>query len=212
MLLECPVCATSYQANRADLEGGRLVICPRCDARWRVDAEGRRDAPAPARAIPRPREAPMPAVALIRPALAIAACLAASMLIIGARERVVRAIPRTASLYHAIGLPVNIRGLAFVDVRPERRDEAAAQVSIIGEIKNIVGYREHVPRLAYEVRDAAGAPLVSWTEPAPAKVIAAGKTLAFASVPHVLPEDARSVLVRFDDEAPPVRIRAAQAR
>ena len=37
--------------------------------------------------------------------------------LIGARNEVVRYVPQTASLFAAIGLPVNLRGLSFEDVR-----------------------------------------------------------------------------------------------
>lgn len=214
MLLDCPVCATPYHVDRADLEGGRVVICFRCDARWCVGPDGYRDTYAePDRApsvadVDRGRHASTivadTLVSRCRPAVAAAAGLALVMMIIGARERIVRMMPRTAALYQAAGLPVNIRGLAFANVTPERLDQAS-QITIKGEIRNIVTHREPVPRLAYEVRDAAGQPLVSWSEKGPARVIAAGRSLAFASAPHLLPDQARSVLVRFDAEEAPAR-------
>ncbi len=212
MLLDCPVCTTPYHVDRADLAGGRVVICSRCDARWSVGSNGFRQPyahPAQSAHVGIAASAPAPDVlaantrlARCAPAIAAVAMLAFAMMIIGARERIVRLAPRTAALYHAAGLPVNIRGLVFANVVPERLDQAA-QITIRGEIENIVAHREPVPRLAYEVRDAAGQSLVTWTEKGPAKVLAAGKTLAFASMPHLLPDQARTVLVRFDaDEAP----------
>ncbi len=222
MLLDCPVCATSYHVNGADLEGGRVVICPRCDARWPVDAAGRRasqiEPSGTARRAgadaTRPSTPPITAALLkrLRPAFVATACLALSMTMIGTRERIVRGMPRAAALYRAIGLPVNIRGLAFADVRPERLDLASPQVTITGQIRNLVTSREQVPRLSYEVRDASGEALVSWTEQAPAKVLAAGHALSFASLPHVLPANARSVLVRFDSDEAPSRLGPARIR
>ena len=213
MLLDCPACATPYHVNRADLAGGRVVICPRCDARWCVDSDGYRAPQAETARTPRRANADRgrhaskriadTLFARIRPAVAGVACIVLAMMIIDARENVVRVMPRTAALYGAVGLPVNIRGLAFAHVMPERLDQIS-QITIKGEIRNVVAQREPVPRLAYEVRDAAGQPLVSWTEKGPANVIAAGKTLAFASMPHLLPDQARSVLVRFDGGDAPV--------
>ena len=222
MLLDCPVCATSYHVSGADLEGGRVVICPRCDARWPVDAAGRRAPHVEPSGLARragadtarPASPPITAALLqrLRPAFVVTACLALSMTMIGTRQRVVRAIPRAAALYRAIGLPTNIRGLAFADVRPERLDLASPQVTITGQIRNIVASPEHVPRLSYEVRDASGEPLVSWTEQSPAKVVAAGHAVSFASLPHVLPANARSVLVRFDSDEAPSRLSSAKIR
>src|SRR6185503_3568094 len=46
-------------------------------------------------------------------ATAIAALLAANAVLLGWRTDVVRLMPQTASLFAAIGLPVNLRGVAF---------------------------------------------------------------------------------------------------
>ena len=41
MLIDCPACARSYHVSSAEIgESGRTVICPRCDARWFVYADG----------------------------------------------------------------------------------------------------------------------------------------------------------------------------
>ena len=53
------------------------------------------------------------------PSLALVALNAA---LIGWRAEVVRFLPQTASLYAAIGLPVNLRGLAFAERHERDRD------------------------------------------------------------------------------------------
>ena len=47
---------------------------------------------------------------------ALAAFLVANVILIVWRTDVVKVLPQTASLYAAIGLPVNLRGLAFDNV------------------------------------------------------------------------------------------------
>src|SRR5262245_38288847 len=49
--------------------------------------------------------------------------VAVNLMLIGWRSDVVRWLPQTASLYAAIGLPVNLRGLIFTDVTTERESQ-----------------------------------------------------------------------------------------
>lgn len=225
MLIDCPACARSYHLSRAEIgEEGRTVMCPRCDARWFVDSDGTGTLIPPPEDLrttavsSRPRAsgresshvARMPFGRRVRPAAAAAMCLASAMGLIGARTHVVRLAPRTAGLYAAIGLPVNVRGLEIATLAPERPAESPSDMTVSGEIRNIAQKRVAVPRLTYEIRDAAGTPLVTWTERAGAKTIGTGKTLPFVSSPHRLPADAKSILVRFEDDDTPTPIRLAR--
>lgn len=215
MLLDCPICARSYHVSRADLgESGREVVCPRCDASWRVDADGR-TVPAEASAqdirttvvsTKPPAVAFLPPVetvvrpSLIRrtaPVLSVTGALAFAMVLIGAREPIVRLIPRTAQFYTAAGLPVNVRGLEFVSLVQARDSADPSFVVISGSIHNVARRRVTVPRLAFLVQDASGKTVMTWTEAAPLKMLGAGRNLPFASAPHAIPADAKSVLVRF---------------
>ena len=205
MLIDCPGCARSYHVSSADLGArGRTLVCPRCDAHWHHGAPGHDLAIAAvssARPLPRLDEAPAPSNRLSIPrrglaaAGAVLACLGLTALVL-ARESVVRAMPRTAAIYALGGLPVNVVGLVFARVAPERLP--SSDVTIKGALRNVAGRRVHVPRLAFEVRDAAGTTLVSWSETVPAKTLAPGSELGFVSKPHRLPLDSRSVLVRFE--------------
>lgn len=204
MLIDCPDCARSYHVSGADLgDRGRTLVCPRCDARWHQDAPGPHLAVAAVSARPSSHLDEVPVAprhfAPSRPALvgagAILACLALTSLVV-ARENVVRAVPRAAALYGTIGLPVNVVGLAFARVAPERL--ATRDVIVRGALRNVAGRKVRVPRLAFEVRDAAGTTLVAWSETVPAKTLAVGRELGFASLPHRLPEASRTVLVRFE--------------
>lgn len=212
MLIDCPDCARSYHVSRPELEGGRVVICPRCDARWFVGGDGRARPCEPSSddlsatgVSSRTDSAARVAVAEMRPSLfrgarplaSTAACLTLLMLLIGARERVVSMVPRTAGLYAMLGLSVNVRGLEFTKVMPARLDPSSPEVIIAGEIRNVSARRVRVPLVSYEIRDAGGEPLMSWSEKASAPMLGAGGVLAFASASRQLPPESRTVLVRF---------------
>ena len=220
MLIDCPSCARSYHVPRAEIgESGRTLICPRCEASWFVDADGaRRDAHGTTPTVElaasgiRPRELGHRASRVQRWTLSsrqaatslVAACLATLVCLgglglVGARDDVVRHLPRTAGLYRMLGMPVNVRGLEFVGV-VARVEAPLTDVSITGEIRNVARRRVPVTRIAYEVRDAAGIVVASWTEAAPARTLAARASLSFASRPHAIPGEGRSVMVRFDDD------------
>ena len=213
MLIDCPACARSYHVSPADIDGGRTVICPRCDARWfvgdtdafspqsdvprfdlpRLGPPDRFDATGfPGPSTPRGNMPPPPRLAARLPraatftSLALAS-LALVSLTVGARARIVHLVPRSAMLYRAAGLTVNPRGLDFREVRSERADPSSADIVISGEIRNVAKARVRMPRLAFEVRDASGQTIARWSETAPAKLVGAGRTLAFASTPHAVP-------------------------
>ena len=208
MLVDCPDCTRTYHVRSADLGRGRTLVCPQCDAQWFQEVEvSRADdwdveaAGVSARTSSRLDEAPavmrrpiLPRAVL--PAAAIAlTCLVLVALVFG-RAAVVSAVPRTAAIYALARMPVNVVGLAFSHVAPERL--ASSDVTIRGALRNVAGRRIAVPRLAFEVRDAAGAALVTWSETVPTATLAAGREVAFASAPHRLPAESRTVVVRFE--------------
>lgn len=129
----------------------------------------------------------------------ICACLL--MLVIGKRTAIVTAAPRTAALYAAAGLPVNIRGLAFASLKTTRLDDPAQHVEISGQIRNLAEARTAVPRITFDIRDTRGATLASWTENAPKRVLADNESVAFTTQAPALPEGSRDIIVRFDADA-----------
>lgn len=204
MLIDCPGCAQSYHVSGTDLgDRGRTLVCPRCGARWHQQTLGRDLAIAAVSARPTPRLDEAPATptrfrfpwSTLAASAAVAACLGFVALVVE-RDGVVRAMPRFAALYADAGMPVNVVGLAFSSVAPERL--ASNDMTVRGAIRNVASHKVHVPRLAFEVRDAAGTTLVAWSETVTAKTLKAGAELAFASTPHRLPTDSRTVLVHFE--------------
>lgn len=218
MLVDCPDCARSYQLDAAEIgESGRVLICPRCDARWfciggRSAQDGFRFEFDPARAERRVGP-PTGAVAwsfppldgLLRPLLATFLVVAVATGLVCARRAIVRFVPRTAPLFAAAHLPVNVSGFEIGRLLPTQLPSADLTVS--GQIRNVAHHRLSLPRIAFEVRDAAGQPLLTWSENPPARSLGAGQIAAFASMPHSVPPGSRTVLVRLEAEnGSPVRM------
>src|SRR3954468_23776440 len=66
------------------------------------------------------------------------------------RTQVVQLLPQTASLFAAIGLPVNLRGLEFTGVETESEATDGVQVLVVqGTILSTANHRVDVPRLRF---------------------------------------------------------------
>lgn len=127
--------------------------------------------------------------------LVMAAALAG---LVAGRTTVVRSFPQTASLYAAVGLPVNLRGLAFENVRGESETHEGVQVLVIeGDIVNVAGRTVDVPRLRFAVRNPAGYEVYAWTALPGRTRLGAGEVLPFRTRLASPPADARDIVTRF---------------
>jgi predicted Zn finger-like uncharacterized protein len=220
MLIDCPGCTKSYHISRAILEpNGRTVVCPRCNEGWFITAEHAENA-APrvpyleisAEAVSQRAIVPMAKLPQRRrdvPAwpqhlkvsglfLAGFAGVGLLMAALGLSHSIVRLWPQAASAYAAIGLPVNLRGLAVHDVRLIETDapgEAALEVQ--GQITNLKPGINAVPALRLSLRDAQGREIYMWTTTAAKAHVSGGETLAFNARLASPPVGATSVLVSF---------------
>ena len=114
------------------------------------------------------------------------------------RYDVVRAMPQTASLFAAIGLPVNLRGLEFTDVKMSSQTHQGVTVLMIdGAISNTSREPHEVPRLRFAVRNAAGAEIYTWTTLPERGSLAAGEAQPFQTRLASPPGEGRDVVVRF---------------
>jgi predicted Zn finger-like uncharacterized protein len=149
------------------------------------------------RALP-PRPAPRQAS---RKGLGVATFAAAAALVvlaIAARASVVRAIPDLAGLYAAVGLPVNLRGLEFRDVRTTSETQDGIAVLVIeGEVANIAKHAVEVPRVRLAVLGTGGQELYSWTALLPRSTLSEDEKVSFRSRLASPPPEGREVLVRF---------------
>jgi predicted Zn finger-like uncharacterized protein len=118
--------------------------------------------------------------------------------VIGWRADIVRAAPQTASLYAAIGLGVNLRGLVLADVTTEMKTNEGVQVLLVqGRIVSTAKRMVDVPRLRFAVRNGSGNEIYTWTVLPDRSLLAPGDTLAFQSRLASPPPETRDVLVRF---------------
>jgi len=130
--------------------------------------------------------------------VAIAAMLALCGALIVLRKDVVRHAPQLASLYASIGLPVNLRGLEFTDVKIGSEIHDGVPVLVVeGAIASKVLMPVDVPRLRFSLRNASGAELYSWTAQPPRSVIEPGQRLPFRSRLASPPAEGHDVQVRF---------------
>jgi predicted Zn finger-like uncharacterized protein len=132
----------------------------------------------------------LPAVILI--------LLAANASLLAWRADIVRLLPQTAAIYAAVGLPVNLRGLAFEDIHMSRVDQEGVGVLVVeGSIVNVTARPVEVPRLRLAVRNEAKREIYAWTALPSRSILAPGDALPFRSRLASPPADAREVKVRF---------------
>jgi predicted Zn finger-like uncharacterized protein len=114
------------------------------------------------------------------------------------RAEIVHAMPQTASFFRAIGLSVNVRGLAFADLHTAKDVHDGVTVLIVeGAIVNTTRATLAVPRLRFALRNAAFAELFSWTAPPEKGTLGPGEGLPFRSRLASPPADGNDILVRF---------------
>jgi predicted Zn finger-like uncharacterized protein len=128
----------------------------------------------------------------------ILALLVINAALIVRRADVVRWVPQTASLYSAIGLPVNLRGLDFADVTTKKEMRDGVQMLVVeGTIVSLSSHAAAVPRLRFGVRNEAGREIYSWTALPDRKMLPAGEIMHFRSLLATPPREGRDVVVRF---------------
>jgi predicted Zn finger-like uncharacterized protein len=129
---------------------------------------------------------------------AICALMLVIVCLIAARQQVVRFLPQTASLYARIGLPVNLRGLAFENVRTAREEQDGVPMLVVeGEIVGTTGRHTEVPRLRFAVVDGGGKEIYAWTARPARTLLPPGETLPFRSRLASPPAEAKAISVRF---------------
>ena len=130
--------------------------------------------------------------------LAIIVLVALHASLVRWRTEVVRILPQTASLYAAVGLPVNLRGLDFTDVQTtSTQNDGIAILVVEGSIVNSTSRKIDVPRLNFSVRNERGLEIYNWAAPAPKPALQPGETLPFRSRLASPPPEMHRVVVRF---------------
>ena len=114
------------------------------------------------------------------------------------RGDMVRLLPQTAAFYKMVGLEVNLRGLAFKDVKLSTETVDGKQVLVIEGV--IIGQGKKpldIPRLRFAVRDAQGAEIYAWNSVLEQTVLQPGERAFFRSRLASPPPEGRNIDVRF---------------
>lgn len=235
MLIVCPSCASEYTIDAGHVgPEGRTVRCAACRTTWRALPQPEAEEPMePAVAPPEPpppAPAPRRATKAGRPArrksfrpslprrLPLPAAVALVLLVLAGgalagREAVVRRLPQAARLYAAVGLSVNLRGVALADVVAYQDPGADGGVLVVeGDVVNPTRRAIRLPDILVEVRDGHGAPVYHWTTEAPRDALEPAGSARFRARLAAPPTEGRKVLVRFADAGSRVAPDAPAAR
>ena len=118
--------------------------------------------------------------------------------LVGARSEVVRFFPQTASLFAAVGLPVNLRHLKFENMRISKETQEGLSALVIeGTIVSVASKATEVPRLRFAARDASGQEIYTWNALPSRSILGPGEKLDFRSRFVSPPPNATDVMVRF---------------
>ena len=142
-----------------------------------------------------PRIPYMPAIGLPTACAAMGALLVALVIW---RADVVRLLPQTATFYRMVGLNVNLRGLAFKDIKITNETVEGKPVLVIeGMIVGATGKPVELPRLRFSVRDEQGAEIYAWNAVLEQPVLKPGERAFFKSRLASPPPEGRNIDIRF---------------
>jgi predicted Zn finger-like uncharacterized protein len=114
------------------------------------------------------------------------------------RVNVVRALPGSASAYERIGLPVNVRGLEFDDVKYSWETSAGRPVlEVFGNIVNVTSKPLKVPTVVFGLRTKEKVEVYQWAADVRSELLPPGKQTAFSAQIPTPPKSIRDVQVRF---------------
>jgi hypothetical protein len=136
-----------------------------------------------------------PAITLNTFCVAMAAMVLALVLW---RVEIVRLLPQTATFYRLTGLQVNLRGLAFKDVKTSTEAVDGKQVLVIeGMIVAQSRKLVELPRLRFSVRDAHETEIYAWNAVLEQPALKPGENVWFRTRLASPPPEGRSIDVRF---------------
>jgi predicted Zn finger-like uncharacterized protein len=176
------------------------------DAAGSAAAADERDAAAPPRKAKlvkdRPARAGLKAGAVGRlaslPVLAAVGVLALAAGAFSQRERVVRLLPQSATVFAAVGAPVNLRGIDIRDVKSRMVEDNGVSVLVIdGSLVSVAKDRVGVPRMRFAVIGDKGEELYVWSAQADRQQLQPGESMSFRRRLAAPPADGRGVSVRF---------------
>ncbi|MEZ5840391.1 MAG: zinc-ribbon domain-containing protein [Hyphomicrobiales bacterium] len=133
-----------------------------------------------------------------RIALAVAAVLLVAA--VPLRSQIVRVVPDLAGLYALVGLEVNLRGLAFDNLKTSQGYEKGVPYLIIeGEIENVSGRAATVPPMRFSIRTVDRREIYAWSMTPKKGLLADGEKTQFRTRVAAPPAGGTEVQVRFND-------------
>jgi predicted Zn finger-like uncharacterized protein len=132
--------------------------------------------------------------------LGLVAIMLSAVLIFGivSRQSIVRAAPELASLYAAVGFPVNLRGLEFQNIRTKQEiQDGITVLAIEGEVENIANRAVELPRVRLSVLGDNGVEIYSWTALLPRSILYPHERVPFRSRLASPPAAGKEIVVRF---------------
>jgi predicted Zn finger-like uncharacterized protein len=204
--LRCVGCgeAWSVTPDTSDNNGAPVVEGQRVATGALEDAQRRvRYAPPRTAAATNPdrrRRSTQKSYALRRTGKTVAALLilGCAMGAIAGRQTIVKAVPNAARVFAAVGLPVNLRGLALDNVRTNIFDSGDRKVLIVeGAIVNLRDSSTETPNMRIALRGPNKQELYVWTAPAPKGRLGPNEEIAFRTRLAAPPDGVSDVLVRF---------------
>jgi len=120
--------------------------------------------------------------------------------VIGAMALALAALAKREDLLRlaALGLPVNVQGLEWREVRTRLVTEASQKVlAVEGEIRNLRSQSQSLPDIQLSLRDNSGREVYVWKTPAPKADLGGGETIAFRAPLASPPGSATAVRVVF---------------
>jgi predicted Zn finger-like uncharacterized protein len=135
---------------------------------------------------------------LSRLQIAVIALLIVDAILVAWRKDIVRLLPQTAPFYAAIGLPVNLLGVTFDDLKTSADENAGVPILVVqGNIVNATDAIANLPRLKLIIRNAAKQEIYSWTTAPPRGQLPPFEAIGFRTRLASPPPGAHDVLVRF---------------
>jgi predicted Zn finger-like uncharacterized protein len=134
------------------------------------------------------------------PAKAFAALLmlGCAMGALAARAAIVKAAPNTARLFAAVGLPVNLRGLALDKLRTNIFDSGDRKILVVeGAVVNLRDSSMETPNMRIALRGQDKRELYVWMAPAPKAQLGPNEQVAFRTRLAAPPDGVSDVMVRF---------------
>jgi predicted Zn finger-like uncharacterized protein len=114
------------------------------------------------------------------------------------RAEMVRLMPQTASYYKILGLDVNLRQLAFKDVKLSSETVDGKPVLVIeGHVVASGAKPVDIPRLRFIVRDAKGAEIYAWNAVLDQPQLQPGDRVPFKSRLAAPPPEGQTLDIRF---------------